>query len=353
MFRAGMLLSSVSTTRPLITSLSRRARDFSTWADFLFSATQRPRISVGNVDETPLPYHPSKCISPFSYKLWNKDRLPSQIQILPNIHWKMYADLHRMIGSDRDCLYRSRELRAFDKPGSLEAPNTTLAGLQRGCAPLVFAHKCEADVTEIASPLSSAVCSTFRAVTNRKVLVRTQHRVTPTDGSVRRGVRTDRTFELEGTGRPFLLWEDKSTFVFRWLSKTLVKNVGDIYKETVPTTYRGLKAVFAKVSHFLLLNFHLANLFLQLAYHATTTNIQPQIRWAMIFSGHEYLIMHITHVSAGGRPSFYCSPVLRFLSRPDSPEPEAEPPIWSLWLYMALTEAFHVNNGELRSRLGI
>jgi hypothetical protein len=52
---------------------------------------------VKEVDETPRQYHASKYIAPFSFKWWDRERLPLKIHSIPNIHWNMYKDLQRMI----------------------------------------------------------------------------------------------------------------------------------------------------------------------------------------------------------------------------------------------------------------
>jgi hypothetical protein len=101
-------------------------------------------------------------------------------------------------------------------------------------------------------------------------------------------------------------------------------------------------------SVFLLLSDLLSELFLQISYHATS--LQPRARWAIIFSGLRYIIIHIQHSSH--RPTFYCSQIMTFCLRPgDSQVPDAQPPIWTLLVYMLLTETLDRSDEDLRQQL--
>jgi hypothetical protein len=89
-------------------------------------------------------------------------------------------------------------------------------------------------------------------------------------------------------------------------------------------------------------------IFLQISYHATS--FQRWARWAIVFSGLQYIIIHIQRSSH--RPTFYCSQIMTFCLRPgDSQVPDAQPPIWSLLVYMLLTETLDRSDENLRQQL--
>ncbi|KAH9978109.1 hypothetical protein BGW80DRAFT_794373 [Lactifluus volemus] len=104
------------------------------------------------------------------------------------------------------------------------------------------------------------------------------------------------------------------------------------YHLHAPTRYSGYQAILGKLS-----------------YHVTST--QPRVRWAVIFSGVAYIIIYIPRTPE--RPVFHCSPVMTFCVRPGK-EPDAQaPPLWSLLVYMLLTERFNVSDDILRQQLHI
>lgn len=90
-------------------------------------------------------------------------------------------------------------------------------------------------------------------------------------------------------------------------------------------------------------------LYLQLGYHAS--DVQPRIRWAIVYSGLRYMVIYIPRTP--GRPRMYCSPVMRFCLRPDDEqEPAVQPPIWSILVRMLLVETRGVQE-DLKQRFGL
>jgi hypothetical protein len=130
--------------RSFTTGISRQAREFRTWADLLFPVSQIPRISIRQVDETPLAHNPSNNIAIFASKRWDAERLRSRIHLVPNMHWKMHEHLRRMINSDKYYLDRSQESqytrpwRPSDEP---ETPKVIFRQLQQRCEEMAFAYK--------------------------------------------------------------------------------------------------------------------------------------------------------------------------------------------------------------------
>ncbi|KAI0272873.1 hypothetical protein BGY98DRAFT_1179060 [Russula aff. rugulosa BPL654] len=134
------------------------------------------------------------------------------------------------------------------------------------------------------------------------------------------------------------LWADKSSRAFDRFIGELMEQMRDrsaveLCTEPVPTTYRGYKAILGK-----------------LGYHAS--DIQPRVRWTIVFSGLCYMIVYIPRTP--GRPQMYCSPVMRFCLRPDDEqEPAIQPPIWSVVVYMLLVETLNIDDDDLRQQLGL
>ncbi|KAI0253725.1 hypothetical protein BJV78DRAFT_163667 [Lactifluus subvellereus] len=152
-------------------------------------------------------------------------------------------------------------------------------------------------------------------------------------------VITDLAYKLDDQIK--ILWEEKSPRVFHKFVGNLMRQISsqrlsgrDLYPETSATTYRGYRAILSKLS-----------------YHGMS--IQPRVRWAVVFSRLKYIVIYIPRLPE--RPRFYCSPIMRFYLQPGDPEPtgRAPPPIWSLLVYMLLTETFNINNDTLRQRLGV
>ena len=80
--------------------------------------------------------------------------------------------------------------------------------------------------------------------------------------------------------------------------------------------------------------------------------MEPRIRWAIIFSGLQYLIVYMPRTPE--RPRLYCSHTMRFCLRPGSqPENATQPPIWSILEYMLLVETLNIDDATLGKRLGL
>ena len=104
--------------------------------------------------------------------------------------------------------------------------------------------------------------------------------------------------------------------------------------------------VVASISHLLSESSHL---YIKLGYHAG--DVQPRVRWAVIFSGLHYTIIYVPRTP--GRPTMFCSPILPFcLPIGDEQEPFIQP-IWSILVYMLLVETLEVDDETLRERLGV
>lgn len=80
----------------------------------------------------------------------------------------------------------------------------------------------------------------------------------------------------------------------------------------------------------------------------------PWARWAVLSSGLKYLVIYMPRST--GRPVLYCSPVMDFCLEPDSPcknvVPQV-PPIWSMLVYMWLTETVSIDDEVLMQQLGL
>ena len=90
--------------------------------------------------------------------------------------------------------------------------------------------------------------------------------------------------------------------------------------------------------------------YLQLAYHASDD--EPQARWAVVCSGLHYVVIYIPRDL--DRRIFYCTPVMTFCLERGKPQDASQsPPIWSLLIYMALTESLNLHDRILRENLGL
>jgi hypothetical protein len=93
---------------------------------------------------------------------------------------------------------------------------------------------------------------------------------------------------------------------------------------------------------------------LQLAYHATCS--QGRIRWAVIFSGLQYIIIYMPRTPPTGRPELYCSPIQTLCVRHDQERGTlaSQPPLWSLLTYILLIETMNIDDDDLgQQRLGL
>ncbi|KAI0249879.1 hypothetical protein BJV78DRAFT_633542 [Lactifluus subvellereus] len=212
-------------------------------------------------------------------------------------------------------------------------PDLVLGILRADCAHRNFRVNYEGDAGVIAGYVFHLVEDVHYALTGKiSEFTHQEH----TDRSV---VVTDHVCKLDGGIK--ILWEDKSprvfdAFVGELMNKIREHGSGIIpYPELSPTAYRGYQAILAKLS-----------------YHSS--DVQPPVRWAVLFSGLKYIIIYIPRSS--GRPTFYCSPIINFCLRPDCPqEPAARPrpPIWSMLVYMLLTETLNVSDETLRQKFGL
>ena len=56
---------------------------------------------------------------------------------------------------------------------------------------------------------------------------------------------------------------------------------------------------------------------------------------------------------SSSRPFLYCSPIMRFCHDINAQEPDQRPPLWSMLVYMLLTETFDVSDAVLLQQLGL
>ena len=85
------------------------------------------------------------------------------------------------------------------------------------------------------------------------------------------------------------------------------KSTVELCSKLIATTYHSYKAILGKVHDYPLSDItYLIHIYLQIGYHAS--DIEPWVRWAIIFSGLRYIIIYIPRTL--GRPQIYCLPVM-------------------------------------------
>jgi hypothetical protein len=92
--------------------------------------------------------------------------------------------------------------------------------------------------------------------------------------------------------------------------------------------------------------------YLQLAYYAT--DVQPRVRWGLIFSALNYMIIYMPRSPDN---TVYRSPILTFRVEPGDQQgcqaAEQSPPLWSLIVYMLLTEHLNIGDNALRQKFDL
>ena len=80
----------------------------------------------------------------------------------------------------------------------------------------------------------------------------------------------------------------------------------------------------------------------------------PWACWAVLSSGLKYFVIYMP--CSTERPVLYCSPVMDFCLEPDGPWKSVVPqfpPIWSMLVYMWLTETVKIDDEVLMQQLGL
>ncbi|KAI0255086.1 hypothetical protein BJV78DRAFT_1279691 [Lactifluus subvellereus] len=301
---------------------------FTTWRNLLVPNGRDTRISLLRVDETG--GHRPPQTSTFNPPVWHHNRLPSRVYLVRALPFKMHQDLRRILRER--CADRAAATQ-FILYGRSYTPDDVLSNLRKECKNITFPVNYESGAESIAGAVSRLVGDIYYALMDELPMFARQQRIEHNT------VITDFSYKLDNQVK--ILWEEKSPRVFDEFVEKLVGQISgrglsgrDLYPETSATPYRGYRAILGKLS-----------------YHGMS--IQPQVRWAVVFSGLKYIVIYIPRLPE--RPRLYCSPIMRFCLQLGDPEPagQALPPIWSMLVYMLLTETFNISDDTLKQQLSV
>ncbi|KAI0272872.1 hypothetical protein BGY98DRAFT_1099750 [Russula aff. rugulosa BPL654] len=266
--------------------------------------------------------------SSFSLLAWDPERLPSAAHLFEDLPSRMHEHLRVII--DQHFSDQAARTSFKNRQGRSITPDHVIESLRDNCADYTFYLSYETGTRTITEYLSCSVKVVYAALTGNFLDVQGQ------EPSSNGAVITDRVFQFDDGIK--ILWAEKSSRAFDRFIGELMEQMRDrsaveLCIEPVATTYRGYKAILGK-----------------LGYHAS--EIQPRVRWAIVFSGLHYMIIYIPRTP--GRPQMYCSPVMQFCLRPDEEqEPAIRPPIWSILVYILLVETLNIDDDNLRKRFGL
>ncbi|KAI9510251.1 hypothetical protein F5148DRAFT_1374614 [Russula earlei] len=302
--------------------------DINTWRDLLLPTCQDVRVRFRQFCETPVP----AVVQTSSFKpvLWNPMRLPASVRLVVGLPAMMQGHLGDIINESYSGTAAGTSF--LDDDIGLITPQSVLYQLRLNCLRTIFLTNSEPSSGVIAQYLSNLVGDIYRALTNNVLEFRSQ------EPSLNRTVITDHSYRLNDAIK--ILWEDKSPQVFNKFMRELMTQlrpdeVLNLYQDS-SDKYTGYEAILGK-----------------LVYHAGDVDLDGSprhIRWAVIFSGLHYTIMYIPRTP--GRPRVYCSPIAKFCLPPGDDEGQL-PPIWSMLVYMLLTDVRDIDDDTLMQRFGL
>ncbi|KAI9510072.1 hypothetical protein F5148DRAFT_1374703 [Russula earlei] len=297
--------------------------DINTWRDLLLPDHQDVHVRLRQIHETPVTSVVQ--MSSFNPLLGNQMRLPASVHLVENLPAMMWEHLGDIINQSYSETAAGTVFLDDEDPIT---PQSALQQLRRGCRRTSFFANREASSGAIALNLSYLVEDIYRALTNDMLQFLSQ------EPSLNRMVITDHSYRLNGEVK--ILWQDKSPHVFNRFMEELMTQLRTP-EMSIPirgssNKHTGYEAILGK-----------------LVYHAGDVSVgSPRhVRWAVVFSGLHYTIMYIPRTP--GRPRVYCSPITKFCLPPCDDEGRL-PPIWSMLVYMLLTEVRDIDDDTLMQR---
>ncbi|KAI9513464.1 hypothetical protein F5148DRAFT_1278832 [Russula earlei] len=181
--------------------------------------------------------------------------------------------------------------------------------LQRQCEEREIRITYEADSKAVAQDISRLVIDIFRSLTENRVVFLDE--VLSSDSAMTKAF-------------------DK--FIGELIEQMETHGLSiNLCTDPTPSAYKGHKARFR-------------------GHHAG--DIEPRVRWAIVLSGLHYIIAYIPPGTKGEQPRIYCSQIMRSCIPPDD-EQGPQPFIWSLVVYMLLTELLNIDEETLKQRFAL
>ena len=208
--------------------------------DLLIPSGQDTRCFFLNVVEE----HSIAATSTFSLSLWDPQRLPPSAHLCDDLAGKMLEDLAAIL--DRSYSSQAGRANFTNILHRNTTPNDILSSLQLQCAARKFPFHYEGGAKAISDSLSLAVFSIFHALTGKELTYQVE---LPTSSGQ---VISDFSYKVDGLLH--ILGQAKSPKAFdHFIGELMQQMRGEspastpLCTESAPTTYRGYKAMLAKV----------------------------------------------------------------------------------------------------------
>ncbi|KAI9453888.1 hypothetical protein F5148DRAFT_1288892 [Russula earlei] len=297
-----------------------------TWRDLLFPVSQHVHVSLEQYHNPPV----SGSVQTSSLNaamVGGPSRLPASVEPVEGLLNSMRDHLVEIIDGNYAEPAAGTVFSGTTRPIT---PQSVLERLQEECQLTSFSTKNEASSGVIAQNLSYLVGDIYRALTNDVLEFRSQ------EPSRFPRVVTDHTYHIDNQIK--IQWEDKSSHVFERFMRTEFSSLlgtNRVLDLHLASSYTGYKAILNK-----------------LVLHAGGIEHEhgSAVRWAVVFCGLNYTIMYIPRTQ--GRPRVYCSPITKFCLPPGDNAGQL-PPIWSMLVYMLLTEVTNIDDITLMGKFGL
>ncbi|KAI9453895.1 hypothetical protein F5148DRAFT_1327727 [Russula earlei] len=271
-----------------------------TWRDLLFPVSQHVHVSLEQYHNPPV----SGSVQTSSLNaamVGGPSRLPASVE-----------PVEGLLNSMRDHL-----VEIIDGNYAEPAAGTVFSGTTRPITPQSVLERLQEEYI-------------YRALTNDVLEFRSQ------EPSRFPRVVTDHTYHIDNQIK--IQWEDKSSHVFERFMRTEFSSLlgtNRVLDLHLASSYTGYKAILNK-----------------LVLHAGGIEHEhgSAVRWAVVFCGLNYTIMYIPRTQ--GRPRVYCSPITEFCLPPGDNAGQL-PPIWSMLVYMLLTEVTNIDDITLMGKFGL
>ncbi|KAI9453885.1 hypothetical protein F5148DRAFT_453903 [Russula earlei] len=297
-----------------------------TWRDLLFPVSQHVHVSLEQYHNPPV----SRSVQTSSLNaamVGGHSHLPASVEPVGGLLDSMRDHLVEIINEN---YAEPAAGTVFSGTTHPITPQSVLQQLQLSCLLTSFSTKNEASSGAISQNLSFLVGVIYLALTNDVLRFRSQ------EPSRFRRVVTDHSYRIGNEIK--ILWEDKSSHVFERFMRTELRSLlgtNRVLDLHLASSYTGYKAILNK-----------------LVFHAGDIEHEhgSAVRWAVVFCGLNYTIMYIPRTR--GRPRVYCSPITKFCLPPGDNEGQL-PPIWSMLVYMLLTEVRNIDDIALMRKFGL
>ncbi|KAI9455528.1 hypothetical protein F5148DRAFT_1288229 [Russula earlei] len=297
-----------------------------TWRDLLFPVSQHVHVSLQQYNNPPVSGS-AQTSSLNAAMVGGPSRLPASVERVEGLLNSMRDHLVEIIDENYAEPAAGTVFSGTTRPIT---PQSVLERLQEECQLTSFSTKNEASSGAISQYLSLLVGDIYRALTNDVLEFRSQE---PSRFS---RVVTDHTYHIDNQIK--IQWEDKSSHVFERFMRTEFRSLlgtNRVLDLHLASSYTGYKAILNK-----------------LVLHAGGIEHEhgSAVRWAVVFCGLNYTIMYIPRTQ--GRPRVYCSPITKFCLPPGDNAGQL-PPIWSMLVYMLLTEVTNIDDMTLMRQFGL